>query len=251
MSLSESEDSPSAGAVTTVTPSLLASLKPPCDIPHLENDGGNYIFWKHNTQGLFKVWRLWNIVNGDLTMPGPSASPNERAEWLYKDEAARNQIMHTLEREPLDHILDTTTAKECWDKLSVWYINQWTPRIPLLFAKVFRSTLSDSEPLGPQIDALTRAAYIIQSLGLALDDKLIAVAIIFSLPSSLVIGTILLVQMKLSELSPHYVKSRVVADEERRVLESGVGATAFFAKAAKKGKGTRNHSKQGSSKGAN
>jgi gag-polypeptide of LTR copia-type len=219
MSLSQSEDSPSTGAVT---PSL-ASLRPPYVISPLENDGNNYTFWKHRTQRFFKLWKLWNIVNGDLTMPGPSASPDERAEWLYKDEEARGQIRLTLDDKPLDYIRDARTAKECWDKLSVWYKNKWTPRIPLLLAKVFRSTLSDNEPLGPQIDALIRAARIIESLGLALDDKLVAFSIISSLPSSLsTLKTIMLVTTELSELSPENVWSRVVFDERRRVLNSGV-----------------------------
>ena len=207
--------------------------------PPLENDGNNYIFWKLRTQTFFELWKLWNIVNGDLTMPGPSASPDERAEWLYKDEEARDQIRLTLDDKPLYYVRDARTAKECWDKLSVWYRNIWTPRIPLLVDKVFRSKLSDSEPLGPQIDALTRAAHIIESLGLALDDKLVALSIISSLPPSLfTLKTIMLVTTELSELSPENVRSRVVLDEKRRVLDSGVGATTFFAKAAaKKGKG--------------
>ena len=107
--------------------------------------------------------------------------------------------------------------------MSVWYRNIWTPRIPQLVDKVFRSKLSDSEPLGPQIDALTRAAHIIESLGLQLDDKLVVLSIISSLPPSLsTIKTIMLVTTELSELSPENVWSRVVFDERRRVLNSGV-----------------------------
>jgi hypothetical protein len=250
MSLSQSEDSPSAGAMT---PSLasLASRKPPYVIPPLENDGNNYIFWKLRTQTFFELWNLWNIVNGDLPIPGPSVSSDERAEWLYKDKEARAQIKLILDDEPLYYVRDALTAKECWDMLSVWYKNMWTPRIPLLVDKVFRSKLSDSKPLGPQMDALIRAARIIQSLGLGLDDKLVAISIISSLPSSLsTLKTILLVTTELSELSPEHVWSRVVSDEQHRVHDSGVGETAFFAKAAKKGKGTRDHSKMGSSEGA-
>jgi len=47
--------------------------------------------------------------------------------------------------------------------------------------KVFRSTLSDSEPLQPQIDELERSTHIVSSLGIELDDKAIAFAIIYLL----------------------------------------------------------------------
>jgi hypothetical protein len=220
------------------------------DFPRLKDDGSDYVVWKRRAQRVLKLMGLWGIVNGDVPMPDPSAPPDERDEWSSKDEEAHNHIALTLENEPLNYVLDATSAKDCWDKLSVWYKSKWEPQIGCLVDKVFRSKLSDSEPLGPQIDALLWAAFIITSLGLALDDKVVAHAIISSLPPSLsTLQTIILCTTEASELSTEHVRSQVTFDENRRVSASGLGATAFFAKAAKKGKRSRGHPKTGSSEG--
>jgi hypothetical protein len=126
------------------------------DFSHLEDDGNNYVSWKHQTRGALRILGLWGIVNGDIPMPEPSAPSDERDEWSYKDLEAQAQITHTLNDRPLNYILDATTAKECWDKLSVWFKRRWEPQIGLLTDKVFRSTLSDSEPIGPQMDAIRK-----------------------------------------------------------------------------------------------
>jgi len=101
----------------------------------------------------------------------------------------------------------------------------------MLIDEVFRTTISDSEPLEPQINALIRAASTIANLGLTLEDKLLAFAIISSLPASFSTLKTILSTTKPSDLSSEYVKAQVILDEQRRVRESGVGATAYFAKA--------------------
>jgi hypothetical protein len=245
-SLAQGGNPPSVGATI---PSLADDLGLD-DFLRLKDDGSNYVFWKRCAQRALKRWGLWDIVNGDVPMPDPSAPPDERDEWSSKDEEAHSHIALTLEDRPLRYVLDATTAKECWDKLSVWYKRKWEPQIGRLVDKVFRSKLSDSEPLGPQIDALLWAAYIITSLGLALDDKVVAHAIISSLPPSLsTLKTIILCTTEAPELSTEHVRSQVTFDEDLRVSASGLEATAFFAKAAKKGKRSRGHPKTGSSEG--
>jgi hypothetical protein len=139
-----------------------------------------------------------------------------------------------LGSEPSKTIVDTETAKECWDKLSVWYKRMWRPQIFSLFNEVFRSQFSDTEPLKPQIDALVEAAYKIRSLDMELDDRLVAFAILSSLPSSSLIGTIVLSTADLSDISTVHVTRLILDDEvlrERRASDS--------AKAVKKGKGGR------------
>ena len=211
----------------------------PYDIPHLENDGNNYLAWKVRTQTILKLWDIWGIVNGDIAKPDPSASPNEFAEWKDKDVQAHAQITFTIKDVPLHRVYDAETSKECWDGLSVWYKETWEARTFSLLYKVFRSTLSDAEPLGPQIDAMMQAARTVTSVGPELDDKLVAYVIISSLPASLSDLKTILSSTNPSELSTEHLRSQIIFDEHRRVRESGMGTTAFFRKAGKKGKGTR------------
>jgi hypothetical protein len=99
--------------------------------------------------------------------------------------------------------------------------------------------LSDSKPLQPQINSLVHAAGTISALGLTLDDKLIAFAIISSLPSSMNTLKKILSNTKPSDMTTEHVTSQIVLDEQQCVHESGTSATAFFAKITKKGRGRR------------
>jgi gag-polypeptide of LTR copia-type len=139
----------------------------------------------------------------------------------------------------LNSVLSVTSAKQCWEKLSAHYKGQGEQCIIHLINKVFRSTFSDTEPLKPQINALVRAARTITTLGLALEDKLIAFTIISSLPTTLTTLKIILSTSNMSSLFSEYVKSQIILDEQCRIHDSGIGATAFFAKVAKKGKGKK------------
>lgn len=71
--------------------------------PRLENDGNNYVSWEQRTQAILMIRNLWDIVSGDIPIPDPSAPPNERAEWSYKDQQATAQIKFTIKNEPLNH----------------------------------------------------------------------------------------------------------------------------------------------------
>jgi LTR polyprotein gag-polypeptide-like protein len=78
-----------------------------------------------------------------------------------------------LKDEPLNSVLDATTAKDCWDRSASHYEGKGEQRIVHLINKVFCKTLSNSEALEPQINALIRAACTVSNLGLKLDDKLV------------------------------------------------------------------------------
>ena len=206
------------------------------DIPFLDDDGGNFAFWRFRMRMVLELQELWGLVDGSEVKPDPNKDAAAYAKWAYKDWEARAQITLTLKDEPLDLVLFVTTAKECWDKLSVRYGGKGEQNIIYLIDEVFRSTLSDTGPLEPQINTMIRAADTISNLGLVLEDKLLAFAIINSLPSSLSTLKTILSTTKPTDLTTGYVKSLVILDEQRRVRESRVGATAYFAEAAKKGK---------------
>jgi transposase InsO family protein len=225
----------SAGAAITASTSQKGSTRH-FDIPFLEENGGNYIFWKHRVQMILEIRELWPIVIGADPCPDSTTSPDAHAEWICRDREARAQIMLTLRDEPLNNVLAVTTAKESWEELSVRYEGKGEQKLLQLINEVFRSTLSDAEPLGPQINTVTRAACAAANLGLSLEDKLIATALISSLPSSLSTLKTILSNTPPSQLTVKEITSRILLDEQTRIQESGVSATAFFARAAKKGK---------------
>jgi hypothetical protein len=185
---------------------------------------------------------LWTLVDGSKAKPDEKADATGYADWISKDREARAQITLTLKDKPLNSVLFATNAKDCWDKLTECYEGKGEQKIVYLIDEVFRSTISESKPLEPQINALIHAVNTISNLGLSLDDKLLAFALISSLPSSFSTLKTILSTTKPTDLTIEYVKSQVILDEQRHVRESGVGATAYFVKAAKKGKKKDNQS---------
>jgi LTR polyprotein gag-polypeptide-like protein len=133
----QGRNAPSTGAVTQ------ASKGNPClyDIPYLEDDGNNYTFWKFCSQMVLNLCDLWTTVDGTITQPAQSAPQDKWAKWSCNDCEARAQITLTLKDEPLNSVLDATTAKDCWDRLASCYEGKGEQRIVHLIDKVFYKTL--------------------------------------------------------------------------------------------------------------
>jgi len=51
-------------------------------------------------------------------MPDQNADPTSYEDWSQKNREAQIQIATFLRKGPFNVIADTTTAKECWDKLT-------------------------------------------------------------------------------------------------------------------------------------
>lgn len=207
------------------------------DVPPLEDDGNNLTFWKFRVEMLLGLQDLWGAVDGTDEMPDATTDPKGFAEWKARDLKARAQITLALKDEPLKSVLDATTARECWTRVSDYCKRIAENQIIPLFRKLSRTTLSDSKQLEPQIQELLWAGRMLSNAGLGLQDKVIAVMIIISLPPSLSTLKTDLSDTEASELSSQYVLSKVIADEQRRIRNSGVDATAYFANAARKGTG--------------
>ena len=94
------------------------------------------------------------------------------------------QITLTLKDEPLSGVIYATTSKDVWDRLHARYEGKGKQTIAFLISELFRNTLTDDSALEPQLNAMRQKSFILSSLGLPLDDTLIAVAMAISLPPS-------------------------------------------------------------------
>jgi gag-polypeptide of LTR copia-type len=140
-----------------------------------------------------------------------------------------------LKDEPLNSIIGFKSAKEVWDKLHVWYEGSRKQCIIHLLNNVFCTIFNESEPMEPQINAICQAACTITNLGLSLNEELIMFTIIVALPPSLATLKTILFNSTL-ELTPNYIKSQIVHDEQCHIHKYSEGQSTFFAKAGKKGK---------------
>jgi hypothetical protein len=155
------------------------------DIPPLEDDGNNFTLWKFRVEMTLSLQDLWGVVDGTDEMPNTITDPKGFAEWKSKDLKARAQITLALKDEPLKFVLDATTARECWKRVSDYCKRIARRQMVLLVQKLLQTSLSDSKQLEPQIQELLWAARMLSNAGLGFKDNLIAMAIIMSLPPSL------------------------------------------------------------------
>ncbi|THH12525.1 hypothetical protein EW146_g7606 [Bondarzewia mesenterica] len=218
----------------------LASASPPLvkasnrlyDVPALEDDGSNFPSWKFRTQKVLEIRGLWDVVKTGAVAPAKGTS--QHAEWEVKDREAGAQISLTLKDEPLNTVMDAKTAKDAWDKIHTRYEGKGEQKVAYLISELFRGTLTDDSPLEPQINAMRRVSHTLHSLGHELEDKLVAVAIMLSLPPSYdTLRTILTSQG--SALTIETVMSQVLQEEQRRREMSPTSAFAAHTFGSKPG----------------
>lgn len=218
----------SATATTTATTSLSAKSSHASsrlyDIPSLDDEGSNFQTWKYRVEMILDVRGLWDIVGGmSTTAPDPNADPAGHAEWLLKDKEARAQITLTLKDEPLSGVLHATTAAQVWTKLCQRYEGKGKQTIAYLIGELFRGTLSDDSPMESQLNSMRQKAHILKSLGQPLDDSLIAIAMVISLPSSY--ATLRTILMSTDDkLSVDAVISQVLIEEKSQKATTGQSA---------------------------
>jgi hypothetical protein len=109
---------------------------------------------------------------------------DEKASYYEQELKACTQIQLTLSNEPLSGVLDATDAKETWDQLHVHYQGKSKQTIAYIIGELFQTMLADDKPLKPQLNALLQKSHILTSLGVKLDESLVAVALMLSLPPS-------------------------------------------------------------------
>ena len=111
-----------------------------------------------------------------------------------------------------------------------------------LIGELFRNTLSDESPMEPQLIAMRQKSHVLKSLGLTLEDALVAIAMVISLPESYsTIRTILMSSE--DKLSPDTVVAQVLIEEKSR--KNSTAQTALVAQTGRKGKGPAKDGKDG------
>ena len=73
------------------------------DVPHLEENGNNFAFWKFRVELVMQLRNLWPLVDGTDKAPTDITS-SDYADWAYRDREARAQIALTLSDEPLNTV---------------------------------------------------------------------------------------------------------------------------------------------------
>ena len=207
------------------------------DVLSLNDDGTNFQMWKFCIQTILGVRRIWGVVSGDDAKPDQATHPTEYEEWLTKDKEAHVQITLTLKDEPLSGVLYSTTSAEVWRKLSERYEGHGKQSIAYLISELFRNTLLDDTSMETQLNSMRQKANILKTIGQPLNDSLVAIAMVISLPTSYsTLRTILMAAD--DQLTMDIIINQVLIKEKSK---KSPGQTALSAKATsqskEKGKG--------------
>jgi hypothetical protein len=152
------------------------------------------------------------IVKGSKKEPDGS-DMDALNDWRTHELDARVQIQLTLQEEQLSGVMSAKDAKETWDRI-LWRLQgEGRHSIALLIGELFHSTLSDENPLETQLDAMLQIGYNLHSLGQQLDDSLIAIVMIISLPDSYLTLRSILMATDL-KLMTQSVKSSILQEEQ-------------------------------------
>ena len=215
---------PSTGSNASATPNKF-------DLPFLEDDGDNYNLWSRALTLALRNRKFWPIVNGTELAPDEATDPAGYEDWCDKDQQAQLMILLTLKKVGQQCIFEAETAKECWDALNERYSNGSNQRKVALLEQLLVATFSDTEPLQPQLDAIRFAARQLESTGFRFPDAIVAYLIIFRLPPSYDMTRAVLTSSESPRFSSKWVADQIIAEEHRRISQSGNTATVFFAKA--------------------
>lgn len=94
-----------------------------------------------------------------------------------------------------------------------------------LIGELFRGTLSDDQPMETQLNSMRQKAHILSSLGQPLDDSLVAIAMVISLPQSY--STLRTILMSSNDkLTAETVIAQVLVEEKSRQTSKSHSALA-------------------------
>ena len=189
--------------------------------------------WKFRVQTVLGVRHLWSVVSREDPKQDAATHPDELKEWLVKDKEAHAQLMLTLKDEPLSGVLYSMTSAEVWKKLSEQYEGRGKQLIAYLISELFRSTLSDDTSMESQLHLMRQKANVLKTIGQPLDDSLVAIAMVISLPTSY--STLCTILMAADDkLTMDMVINQVLIEERSRKTP---GQTALSTKATSQTKG--------------
>jgi hypothetical protein len=210
------------------------------DVPLLKNDGSNFQMWKHRTKLVLQSCGLMGIIEGTEKEPA-ATDPDAVLDWKTRELDARVQIQLTLEEEQLSGVMSAITAKDTWDHILRRLQGEGKHSIALIIGKLFHNTLSDETPLETQLNSMLQLGYNLHALRQTLDDSLIAIAMIISLPDSYSTLHSILMATDL-KLSTKKIKTSILQEE---LLCKGTStSTALQMRVQKKGdKGQKGQNK--------
>lgn len=142
----------------------------------------NYDSWKVLVKSVLIHSDLWSYVAGVSIKPGPEKR-EELASWSAKDEKALATILLCVKPSQINYIKNCTTSAEAWKNLEKIHQPKGPARKVTLFKQLLQLKMEGNN-VQQHINNFFDLAEKIKELSIELQDELLAIILLSSLPSS-------------------------------------------------------------------
>jgi len=169
----------------------------------------NYQTWKFQLGILLRANELYETITEETSVE------NRNAAWKKKDAMAQKYIVTSLDKKPLMHIMNCTTAYEMWLKISNIYERE-SEQQKCDLLQMFYSTAYDKDlDIASYISKLRNVAYRLNALDTKIDETMLIAKILPTLPEELKHFVSAWDSTEKSKKTVENLTSRLIAEESR------------------------------------
>lgn len=154
----------------------------------------NWCLWKFQIQIYLKSSDVWDIVIGKNKLAEPPAADanqtlkdqyeKEKTKWTKADGIAQKIIVTTITEQCMMHIINFTTSKDMWDKLTGIYEQKSQSVVHILQQEWYSLTKDPSHDMASHISKIEDLAHRLKSLGEDMKDADVMTKILLTLPAN-------------------------------------------------------------------
>lgn len=189
----------------------------------------NFHSWKQKIQLLLSLRELDDFIHDDP----PSIDSDNYRDWCKNDRKAMAHIGLSLSDHHLEHVRDVSTAKEMW--LCILNIFERHTLLNKLAARrnFYTATMKEDENIMAFTNRIRQLASTLKSMGVEIDDKEMAMAVLNGLPERFnnLISALDALGNEDSTFSLEFVKSRLLQEEQRIRMRENASNTKSEASA--------------------
>ncbi|KAL7290151.1 hypothetical protein TKK_0015865 [Trichogramma kaykai] len=173
----------------------------------------NYDTWRIQVEALLIKNDSSDYVSGDTPAPeivtgnGAAASEALYKAWLTKDRKAKSDLILSISPSELKEIQNCASSRDVWEKLESTYASKTPARKAALYKQLTQHKMADSDSMIEHLKSFFDASDKLKSTGANLDDDLLAIMLLQSLPNSFEISDARLSHV-ISYPSSRFLKSR-------------------------------------------
>ena len=153
----------------------------------------NWSAWKFQLQILLDARDALEVVTGELRDPGEpddalagaalTAHNRKRADFKKANKVAKELIVTTVEKKPLQLLLTCDTAKAMWDKLLGVYEQKSETSVSMVQTQFYQYVKELSDDIATHISKVEGIAERLKQLGEPVPDSMVMTKILNTLPS--------------------------------------------------------------------